>query len=67
MIARHGISAGDRELDFTIGDEPYKTQFGAKKAPIHQVFRSGSVLGAIAGAAVQHAPWVKSVAQRFSG
>jgi CelD/BcsL family acetyltransferase involved in cellulose biosynthesis len=67
MIARHSISVGDRELDFTIGDEPYKTQFGARKAPIYQVFRSGSVLGAIAGAAVQHAPWVKSVAQRLSG
>lgn len=67
MIARHSISVGDRELDFTIGDEPYKTQFGAQKTPIYQVFRSGSVLGAIAGAAVQRAPWVKSVAQRFSG
>jgi CelD/BcsL family acetyltransferase involved in cellulose biosynthesis len=65
MIAKHGISVGDRELDFTIGDEPYKVLFGAQKSPIYQIVRSGSVPGAIAGAAVQHAPWIKSIAQRF--
>lgn len=65
MIAKHGISFGDRELDFTIGDEPYKALFGAQKSPIYQIVRSGSVPGAIAGAAVQHAPWIKSIAQRF--
>jgi CelD/BcsL family acetyltransferase involved in cellulose biosynthesis len=65
MVAQHGIGAGDRELDFTIGDEPYKTLFGAQKSPIYELFRSGSVPGAIAGAAAQHAPWIKSIAQRF--
>lgn len=66
MIAKHGISVGDRELDFTIGDEPYKTQFGAQKSPIYQVLRSGSLSGVIAGAAVQRASWIKGIAQRFS-
>lgn len=67
MIAKHSISVGDRELDFTIGDEPFKARFGAQRTPIYQIFRSGSIFGAIAGAAVQHAPWVKNVTQRFSG
>jgi CelD/BcsL family acetyltransferase involved in cellulose biosynthesis len=65
MIAKHGIGAGDRELDFTIGDEPYKTLFGAQKSPIYQIVRSGSIPGAIAGAAVQHAPWIKNITRRF--
>jgi CelD/BcsL family acetyltransferase involved in cellulose biosynthesis len=64
MIAKHGIGVGDRVLDFTIGDEPYKVLFGSQKSPIYQISRSGSIAGAIAGAAV-HAPWIKRVAQRF--
>jgi CelD/BcsL family acetyltransferase involved in cellulose biosynthesis len=67
MIAKHGVSAGDRELDFTIGDEPYKAQFGAQRMPIYQIFRAGSISGALAGAAVQRAPWIKSITRRFSG
>jgi CelD/BcsL family acetyltransferase involved in cellulose biosynthesis len=64
MVAKHGIGVGDRVLDFTIGDEPYKVLFGAQKSPVYQISRSGSIAGAIAGAAV-HAPWIKRVAQRF--
>jgi CelD/BcsL family acetyltransferase involved in cellulose biosynthesis len=64
MVANHGIGVGDRVLDFTIGDEPYKVLFGAQKSPVYQIFRSGSMAGAIAGAAV-HASWIKRVAQRF--
>lgn len=67
MIAKHAISVGDRELDFTIGDEPYKVLFGAQKSPIYQILRSGSISGAIAGAAVQRVPWIKGLAQRFAG
>ncbi len=66
MVAKHGISVGDRELDFTIGDEPYKALFGAQRSPVYQIFRSGSISGALAEAAVQHAPWIKSIAQRFA-
>jgi CelD/BcsL family acetyltransferase involved in cellulose biosynthesis len=65
MIAQHCIAMGDKVLDFTIGDEPYKSVFGAKPAPIHQVSRHGSVFGAVANAAVQQAPWLKQVARRI--
>ena len=65
MIAHHAISVGDRELDFTIGDEPYKTLFGAQKSPIYQTFGSGSIAGAVAGVAMQNAPWIKSITRRF--
>jgi len=67
MVAQHGISVGDRELDFTIGDEPYKVLFGAQKSAIYQIVRSGSITGSIAGAAVQYAPWIKNIAQRLTG
>ncbi|MBN9006073.1 MAG: GNAT family N-acetyltransferase [Rhizobiales bacterium] len=66
MVAKHSINVGDRELDFTIGDESYKTLFGARKSPIYQIFRSGSIPGAIAGAAVQRSSWIKGLAQRFA-
>ncbi len=66
MVAKHAISVGHRELDFTIGDEPYKTQFGAKRTPIYQILRSGSISGAIAGAAVQRSSWIRGLAQRFA-
>lgn len=67
MIAKHAISIGDRELDFTIGDEPYKVLFGAQKSPIYQILRFGSISGALAGAAVQRASWIKGIAHRFAG
>lgn len=66
MIAKHGISIGDRELDFTIGDEPYKTLFGARRSSIYQILRPGSIPGAIAGVALQRASWVKGIAHRFA-
>jgi CelD/BcsL family acetyltransferase involved in cellulose biosynthesis len=65
MIAQHCIAMGDKVLDFTIGDEPYKSVFGAKAAPIYQVSRHGSVFGAVANAAVHQAPWLKQVARRI--
>lgn len=67
MVAKHAIGVGDRELDFTIGDEPYKVMFGAQKSPIYQVLRSGSISGAVAGVAVQRASWIKGIAHRFAG
>lgn len=65
MIAKHAISVGDCELDFTIGDETYKTLFGAQRSPLYQIIRSGSVPGAIAVAAVRHGPRIKSIARRL--
>lgn len=67
MVAKHAIDAGDCELDFTIGDEPYKVLFGAQKSPIYQILRPGSISGTLAGAAVQRASWIKSIAHRFAG
>lgn len=67
MIAKHAIGIGDRELDFTIGDEPYKVLFGAKKAPIYQILRAGSIPGALAGVAAQRASWIRGIAHRFAG
>jgi CelD/BcsL family acetyltransferase involved in cellulose biosynthesis len=64
MVAHHCIEMGDTELDFTIGDEPYKSLFGARATPVYQIARSGSVLGAVAGKAVEQLPWLKNVAKR---
>jgi CelD/BcsL family acetyltransferase involved in cellulose biosynthesis len=65
MVAQHCIEMGDTVLDFTIGDEPYKTLFGAEAEPVYQISRSGSVMGSIAGIAVEQLPWLKNAAKRF--
>ena len=65
QVARHCIEMGDRELDFTIGDEPYKTLFGAQACPMYQISRAGSPLGAVAGLVIEQVPWVRTVAKRF--
>jgi CelD/BcsL family acetyltransferase involved in cellulose biosynthesis len=65
MVAQHCIAMGDTVLDFTIGDEPYKSLFGAQATPVYQISRSGSLLGAVAGIAVEQLPWLKSAAKRF--
>ena len=65
QVARHCIELGDRELDFTIGDEPYKSLFGAKAYPMYQISRAGSPLGAVAGVVIEQVPWVRTMAKRF--
>ena len=65
MVAQHCIEMGDTELDFTIGDEPYKSLFGAQATPVYQISRAGSLMGAVAGMAVEQLPWLKSAAKRF--
>jgi CelD/BcsL family acetyltransferase involved in cellulose biosynthesis len=47
-LARDCIAAGDHELDFTIGDEPYKQQFGARPSPLWAISAAGTPLGFIA-------------------
>ena len=64
-VARHCIEAGDSELDFTIGDEPYKSLFGAVASPISQISRAGSSVGAIAGLIVEQVPWIRTIAKRL--
>lgn len=63
MVAEQCIESGDCELDFTIGDEPYKERFGARKSPVYQIFRPGSITGVIAGAAAHGIPQIKSMAR----
>jgi CelD/BcsL family acetyltransferase involved in cellulose biosynthesis len=65
QVARDCIERGDRELDFTIGDEPYKSLFGARASSMYMVSRANSPLGAIVGLAVEQAPWIKAVAKRL--
>jgi len=65
MVAQHSIEMGDTTLDFTIGDEPYKRLFGAEASHVYQISRSGSLMGAVAGVAVDQLPWIKNAAKRF--
>lgn len=65
LVAQHCIEMGDTVLDFTIGDEPYKSLFGAQATPVYQISRSGSLTVAIAGVAVEQLPWLKNAAKRF--
>jgi CelD/BcsL family acetyltransferase involved in cellulose biosynthesis len=64
MVAQHCIEMGDTELDFTIGDEPYKSLFGAQAMPMYQVSRTGSMMGLVAEKAVKQLPWLKDLARR---
>jgi CelD/BcsL family acetyltransferase involved in cellulose biosynthesis len=45
---RAAIEAGDQVYDFTIGDHPYKQQFGAEAVPLYEWHRAGSLLGRVA-------------------
>jgi CelD/BcsL family acetyltransferase involved in cellulose biosynthesis len=64
-VARDCIERGDRVLDFTIGDEPYKRSFGAQPSPMWSVTQAGSAAGSLALLALRQAPWVKLAAKRL--
>ena len=66
QVAKDCIERGDRMLDFTIGDEPYKKLFGAQPSPMWGVTQTGSTAGAISLFALKQAPWLKLVAKRIS-
>ncbi len=66
QVAKDCIERGDQMLDFTIGDEPYKKQFGAQPAPMWVVTQAGSTVGAISLFALKQAPWLKLAAKRMS-
>lgn len=66
QVARDCIERGDRMLDFTIGDEPYKKLFGGQPSPMWAVTQAGSTAGAIALFALKQAPWLKLAAKRVS-
>lgn len=63
-IARDSIERGDTLLDFTIGDEPYKTTFGAAPSPMWQMTRAGSPLGYAAALVVDRLPAARTLARR---
>jgi CelD/BcsL family acetyltransferase involved in cellulose biosynthesis len=64
QVARDCIERGERFLDFTIGDEPYKRIFGGEPSPMWQISRPGSPLGYAAGLAVEKLPAAKALARR---
>ncbi|MBW7969642.1 GNAT family N-acetyltransferase [Bradyrhizobium sp. BR 10289] len=66
QVARDCIERGDRMLDFTIGDEPYKRLFGAQPSPMWTVTEAGSTIGAISLFALKQAPWLKLAAKRMA-
>jgi CelD/BcsL family acetyltransferase involved in cellulose biosynthesis len=45
---RASIEAGDEIYDFTIGDYPYKQQFGAKSIPLHEWHTARTLRGYLA-------------------
>jgi CelD/BcsL family acetyltransferase involved in cellulose biosynthesis len=65
QIARDCIMRGERFLDFTIGDEPYKLTFGAVPSPMWQMSRAGSPLGYAARILVDRMPAARSLARRL--
>jgi CelD/BcsL family acetyltransferase involved in cellulose biosynthesis len=66
QVARDCIERGDRILDFTIGDEPYKKTFGGQPSPLWSVTQAGSITGSLALFALRQAPWIKSAAKRMA-
>ena len=65
-VARDCIERGDRMLDFTIGDEAYKSSFGTQPSGLFIIYAAGSWRGSIAGM-VEQRPWLKNVGKRFVG
>jgi CelD/BcsL family acetyltransferase involved in cellulose biosynthesis len=65
-VAKDCIERGDRVLDFTIGDEPYKRQFGAQPSPMWSMTRAGSAIGSLALVALRQAPWIKLAAKKIT-
>ncbi|WP_063694913.1 GNAT family N-acetyltransferase [Bradyrhizobium stylosanthis] len=66
QVAKDCIERGDRMLDFTIGDEPYKKLFGGQPSPMWALTQAGSTAGTVALFALNQAPWLKLAAKRIS-
>ncbi len=62
-IARDSIASGDKLLDFTIGDEPYKMTFGGVPSPMWQISRAGSPFGFAAAVLVDRLPAARALAR----
>jgi CelD/BcsL family acetyltransferase involved in cellulose biosynthesis len=66
QVAKDCIARGDRVLDFTIGDEPYKKLFGAEPTPMWEMTQTASAAGAFAAYALVQVPWIKLLAKRLT-
>lgn len=66
QVARDCIERGERVLDFTIGDEPYKLTFGAEPTPMARITRAGSTLGYAANLIAESLPAARVLARRLS-
>lgn len=64
QVARDCIERGERFLDFTIGDEPYKLTFGAVPSPMSRMTRIGSPKGYAANLLAESMPSAKAFARR---
>ena len=64
-VARDCIARGEKLLDFTIGDEPYKLTFGAEPRPMWQMSRAGSPLGLAASVLVGKLPAARALARNI--
>ncbi|WP_181408221.1 GNAT family N-acetyltransferase [Pararhizobium mangrovi] len=62
-IGRDCIERGDRLLDFTIGDEAYKSYFGAEQRPLFTLSKVRTPTGLIADVATERLPFVKEWAR----
>jgi CelD/BcsL family acetyltransferase involved in cellulose biosynthesis len=65
QVVRDCIERGERILDFTIGDEPYKMTFGAQPTPMSRIVRAGSPLGLAANLVAESMPSAKVYARRL--
>ena len=61
-MVTHLIGTGEHCLDFTVGDEAYKLQFGVQEAPLLAGFCPLSSLGALYVAVW---PWARRIKQRI--
>lgn len=64
QIARAAIGRGVSVLDMTVGDEPYKASFGAKRRPVFQVYVARTPLGAASFWSRQLYLWARRTAKR---
>lgn len=66
QVASDCIERGEKFLDFTIGDEPYKLTFGARPTPMARITRTGSVLGFAANMLAESMPGARRLARRLA-
>ena len=65
LIAEDCIARGEKALDFTIGDEPYKQLFGAQASNLYSVVGAGSALGSVSTFLIDQMPWMNDAAKRI--